>query len=96
MPVSTELNRNGQALLFKDIKGGKAPWAWWHVEQLAQWMREETPDVELYMGFPNGGSYIFKQAHTATVHESEVWQRGYEDQMYTFSVEVGDEYRAWR
>jgi hypothetical protein len=83
MPVSTQIIRDGKP---RPIR-----WGWWHIEVLADAMNDEMENhghekIELFMGFPNAGSFTFEQRHR--YFDPTDWE--------LFYIEPGDEYRAWR
>lgn len=55
----------------------------------------ETGQHDLY-SFPREGTYTFQHSHAATALENEVYTDGTPGKWFTFMVQPGDEYRAWR
>ena len=88
MPVSTQLVRDGEALQV----GG---WTWWHLNRLYEAMKAENPGQKVDF-FPYTGSYIFKKRHIFTSPETDIWTNGTPGESFTFVIEPGDQYRAWR
>ena len=90
MPVKTQLIRNGKPVSV----GG---WTWWHLVRLHEAMKEENPfeDEKKTPFFPDY-KYIFREAHIFESPEREIWTDGEHGKTFVFSIEPGDEYRAWR
>lgn len=100
MPMSTELKRNGERV--------ELAWSWWHLGKLIMAIRKENPEKYNEDGsfkrdeyefndfgpYPYG--YVFKEDHTASAEETEIWSDGEKGVIHTFEIKAGDVYSCWR